>query len=88
MNLDRDDVVSTGLDESFVEASTFTVEEALIHLVSRLDNYHVAWAKEGVECRVLNSLRGGWIKGKVRISLEFTPDEYPIDLELEKIRRY
>lgn len=77
MNLNKDDVVSTNIDDSFIEASTFTVEEALVHLVSRLDDYHVNWTKDGVDCRVLDSLKGGWTKGKVRLSLEFIPEKPP-----------
>lgn len=35
-----------------------------------------AWFKEGIECEFLDaSAGGGWKKGKIRLRLEFLPDE-------------
>jgi KGK domain len=77
MNLDKNDVISMETDDSFVGASTFTVEEALMDLISHLDDYHVSWVKDGIKCSALNSSTGGWKKGKVRLSIEFISDEPP-----------
>jgi hypothetical protein len=35
-----------------------------------------AWFQEGVECELLDAMAGGgWKKGKIRLRLEFIPDE-------------
>lgn len=41
----------------------------------RVTKENVGWFSEGVECQVLKPDNKGWQKGKVRLSLEFCPDE-------------
>jgi KGK domain len=80
-----DDVVSVSKDIRLVVShTTFTVEEfaAAIreHLrISDPSSVHYSWVGEGVECRLLQagSNHAGWRTGKVRIHLEFCPDDEP-----------
>ncbi len=89
MSLDRDDVVNIQKNLSFVGASTFTVEEA----VDALANFVLAkaniatsvWTGDGVQCRVLQVGNGRWKEGRVRISLEFIPDEEEIEEQAQLI---
>jgi hypothetical protein len=74
-NLNRDDVVQVGEGLSFCDGTTFTVEEAIAILTSRIDDDLADWGKSGVECRRLDAKSGGWRKGKIKISLEFIPED-------------
>jgi KGK domain len=53
------------------------IYRALSDIVSQV--YHDSQATklfvEGLQCEVMHPQSNGWIKGKVRISLEFTPNE-------------
>ena len=31
--------------------------------------------KEGISCRVMTTRKNGWVNGKIKLSLQFTPDE-------------
>jgi hypothetical protein len=74
--LSKDDVVSVASNESFVDRSpTFTVGEAVAFLTDRIDDDLADWGKDGVPCRVLSASGGGWQKGKIKISLEFIPED-------------
>jgi hypothetical protein len=53
--------------------TTFKVAE-LIEAIQNPTGKSKEWFDEGVGCEVLN-LDRGWQKGKVRITLEFCPDE-------------
>jgi hypothetical protein len=86
-NLNDDDVVQMNRTESFVDASTFVVRQARIRLVDAknvIGGDMNAWAGEGVKCEIL---RPGerWQKGKVRLRLEFVPDE-PTPEESDAVR--
>ena len=87
MSLSRDDVVSINKQLSFVGASTFTVEEAANRLaefvLNRANISTDVWTGNGVKCRVLQVGNGRWKEGRVRISLEFIPDEEEIEVEQE-----
>ncbi|MGI8502055.1 MAG: KGK domain-containing protein [Hassallia sp.] len=83
--MNKDDVVTVSKQLSFVGASTFTVEEAGAKLADFVENRASiaaqVWKGDGVRCRVLQVGDGRWKEGKVRISLEFIPDEEEIVLE-------
>jgi KGK domain len=79
MNLDRNNVVSL-LDQKkkVTSGKTFTIIEfanTIGGLIQKTNNYSQEWSTEGVECCVLQPGAEGWVKGKVRISLEFIPEE-------------
>jgi hypothetical protein len=88
VNLDRDDVVTVQKNLSFLGASTFTVEEAgdkLAEFVEQRANIAAkVWKGDGIRCRVLQ-VNGQWKEGRVRISLEFIPDEEEGEQEAELI---
>jgi hypothetical protein len=44
---------------------------------------------QGLKCEVLKFSAEGWIKGKVRLSLEFCPDEpeFPLDEIYEQLQK-
>ncbi|GAX43432.1 KGK domain family protein [Tolypothrix sp. NIES-4075] len=83
MNLNIDDVVSIEKHASFLGATTFTVKEASDKLAQFVQDKAgitaEAWKGDGVKCRVLQPGKGGWKEGRVRISLEFIPDEEEIE---------
>ncbi|MBW4480342.1 MAG: hypothetical protein KME54_26770 [Tolypothrix brevis GSE-NOS-MK-07-07A] len=89
MSLNKDDVVTVQKDLSFVGASTFTVEEAggkLAEFVQYKANIAAkVWMGDGVRCRVLQAGSGGWKEGRVRISLEFIPDEEEVEQDAELV---
>ncbi|MCV3216021.1 hypothetical protein OGM63_21335 [Plectonema radiosum NIES-515] len=90
VNLDKDDVVTVQKNLSFLGASTFTVEEAGNKLAEFVENRaNIAaqvWKGDGIRCRVLKVGNGQWKEGRVRISLEFIPDEEEIEQEAELIK--
>ena len=74
------DVVSVPKSKSLMNASTFKVMEMSVSLTNKLSKeFHTEvlkeWSDTGVECEVLKMDGYGWQKGRVRISLEFIPDE-------------
>ena len=82
INLTNDDVLSVSTDLGFIDSSTATGEELLdmvgdwVHGNSSLgENESADWVQDGVTCKVLLASGGGWQKGKVRLRLEFIPDQ-------------
>jgi hypothetical protein len=80
VKLDFFDVVSVPKAKSLMNASTFKVMEVASYLAKQLysnenSQPYQEWSNTGVECEVLKMDGNGWKKGKVRISLEFIPDE-------------
>lgn len=85
LSLDRDDVVNIEASKSFIGATTFTVSEVGLELAKLISekmkttsDFGKQWGQIGIPCRVLQASHQGWTKGKVRITLEFIPDE-PIE---------
>jgi hypothetical protein len=49
-------------------------------------NVGESWVREGIGCSVLFENSNGWRKGKVRITLEFIPDDpEPINAENQQV---
>jgi hypothetical protein len=79
-SLGNNDVVSIDRKKSPLGFSTFKVIELTENLANRMgqefDNETLAaWILEGIPCEAMETTGGGWQKGKVRISLEFIPDD-------------
>ena len=80
MSLNRLDVVTVNCSNRKVTAgTTFTVGEfanAVAGLIQKSSGApYQEWANEGVDCSVLQPGSENWVKGKVRVSLEFIPDK-------------
>lgn len=76
--LKSDEVISLNewKDRVVVSHKTFKVSEFIYGLLEKMDHdaeKRIKW-KEGVECEVL-SPNTGWKKGKIRVTLEFIPEE-------------
>ncbi|MBD1926490.1 hypothetical protein H6F74_09570 [Trichocoleus sp. FACHB-90] len=85
-NLSDDDVVSMNLHVSLVGNQTFKVSQFMHWFKQKVGGSAEVWTGEGVDCEVLiSSTGGGWQPGKVRIRLEFVPDEPELDDEPEPL---
>lgn len=76
--LNRDDVVSVGSDETYlVSHTTFKVAELLklMRDSTARSERQKGWFGEGIDCEILKPGAKSWQKGKVRVILEFCPDE-------------
>ena len=93
--LESNDVISINSNLILVNNPTFIVSEfrmalremTLSHLRS-LNKGQEGWFSEGIDCKILKPGAKGWQKAKVRISLEFCPDEpdmeeIPVNSQLE-----
>jgi len=115
--LDLDEVISANTQHSIgVKHPTCTVEEFLDGIAHALQHYatysssSITWdrnrylwfTEEGVEGRALQFRKKGWQSGRLRLSIEFCPDEpevetremplleasvEPVDSPLDEIRR-
>lgn len=86
--LEREDVVSVYSGQILVTNRTFTVVEfitAIMQMTKKqlgeLTEGKENWFGEGLECKILKPGAKGWQRGKVRLALEFTPE----DLEVPEI---
>lgn len=74
--LDDEDVVSMNPSENFAKTSTSKVVEIKSAYVNDwLNKYNSNWGYDGIMCQVLSVSGGGWRKGKIRLRMEFIPDE-------------
>jgi len=75
--LDPDDVISMQQSASLVTSSaTFKINQLKKTLQDRVGSGIQAWIEDGVECELLSASRGkGWQQGKIRIRIEFVPNE-------------
>lgn len=92
MTMDNDDVVHfLNSEDNPCEGLTAKSSEIVEAFNSRTFNDDI-WVTSGVECEILSVVGGGWKKGKVRLCLEFIPDqsnnakERVVLSELDKIR--
>lgn len=83
--LEREDVVSVYSNQIFVNNRTFTISEfiaAMMPLVKEKSTpwteEKATWLTEGIECKVLKPGAKSWQRGKVRITLEFCPEELEV----------
>lgn len=83
--LEREDVVSVYSGQIFVNNRTFTVNEfiaAFMPIVKEksapLTEEKEKWFNEGLDCKILKPGAKRWRRGKVRISLEFEPEELEV----------
>jgi len=74
IKLDEDDVLSVD-QGSPVGTPVFKVWQGVEGIVNNRVSNPSGWAEDGVECEVIGSKIGGWKKGRVRVCLEFIPDE-------------
>ncbi len=77
-SLNQDDVVTVNVDHQYVIAhTTFKVAEFAKQMATNWTNFDnkKKWYVESVDCEVLKPGAKRWQKGKVRITLEFCPDE-------------
>ncbi|MEH1981549.1 KGK domain-containing protein [Nostoc sp.] len=75
--LNDDDVVSMDKKKNLAQASTSRISELINEIKDLLSGsyqYHPDWLEDGVECELLQ-VGGSWRKGKIRLHLEFIPDE-------------
>ena len=71
--LEHNDVLWIDTRRSPCGTPTNTVKDISTALCSQ--NIGESWIREGVECSVLFTNENGWRKGKVKIVLEFIPEE-------------
>jgi len=83
--LEREDVVSVYSGQIFVNSRTFTVSEFITALMQihkqklgELTEDKEQWFREGLDCKILKPGAKSWQRGKVRISLEFEPEELEV----------
>jgi hypothetical protein len=87
--LNSEDVISVASSDiiaTVINHKTFTVQELLNAFCLKWLNSDIGkrWLFEGTECQYLAPGKL-WKKGKVKISLEFIPDE--VESPLDEIRR-
>jgi hypothetical protein len=87
--INPDTVISVNNDDQFlISHSTFRVDELIKELSSRFyyddDSSIKKWFEKGMECQALIPGKP-WRKGKIRVCLEFIPDE--VDSPLDDIRQ-
>ena len=56
--------------------ATFKINQLKKTLRDRVGSDIQAWMEDGVECELLSASKGkGWQQGKIRIRIEFVPNE-------------
>lgn len=84
--LESDDVISVNSNRILVNNPTFIVSEfraalreMTLSYLKSLYKEQEGWFGEGINCKILKPGAKGWQKAKVRISLEFCPDEPDVE---------
>ena len=67
-----EDIINTLEISTLFRSDAFI--NALIEKINFLDDVK-PMIKEGIPCQMMTPRRQGWIKGKVKLSLKFIPDE-------------
>ncbi|AFZ29013.1 KGK family protein [Gloeocapsa sp. PCC 7428] len=79
--LDREDVVSVYSEQILVNNRTFTINEFVTAIMAIIKGHSgwteekAKWFTEGIDCKLLKPGAKSWQRGKVRITLEFCPEE-------------
>ncbi|OKH28445.1 KGK domain-containing protein [Chroogloeocystis siderophila] len=84
--LEREDVVSVYSSQIFVNNRTFTINEFISAMMPMIkDKSGTTWTEEkanwfgeGIDCKLLKPGAKSWQRGKVRITLEFCPEELEV----------
>lgn len=83
--MEREDVVSVYSSQILVNHRTFTVNEFISAMMSfirdkggGLTEDKEKWFGEGLDCKILKPGAKRWQIGKVRIALEFIPEELEV----------
>lgn len=83
--LEREDVVSVYSAQIFVNNRTFTISEFIAAFMPIVKEKSAPWTEdkekwfgEGIDCKTLKPGAKSWRRGKVRISLEFEPEELEV----------
>ncbi len=66
-----------------IKSRTFQVSE-LVQKLREIINSKDNLIFNGFDCKVLRLGSGGWVKGKIKLALEFYPDEQDISKTSEK----
>ena len=90
-HLEREDVVSVYSGQILLNNRTFTISELIAALMpivkeksgSGWTEDKEQWFREGLECKILKPGAKSWRRGKVRLTLEFTPEELEVAETLE-----
>lgn len=82
MFLSQEDVISVYGNEIFVKNRTFTLNEFLTEmkktLQAQLTEGKENWLTGGIDCKILKPGAKTWQRGKVRITLEFEPENLEV----------
>lgn len=81
--IDDNDVISIAdncASYLLVENTTAKVKEIKQNIPNSVNDAIEHWITQGVDCEILRTDGRGWIKGKakIKLSIEFEPDEPPI----------
>ncbi|NES71079.1 MAG: hypothetical protein F6K24_40665, partial [Okeania sp. SIO2D1] len=80
--LAQEDVVSIYGNEIFVKNRTFTVNEFLTEmkkaLQAQLTDEKENWLTNGIDCKILKPGAKSWQRGKIKITLEFEPENIEV----------
>jgi hypothetical protein len=74
--INPNDVISVNKDDNVLMSHhTYKVQEFLDRLGHHIDRHKIdRWTIDGVPCELLSPCQG-WQKGKIKICLQFIPDE-------------
>ena len=86
ITLTGDEVISVnGKDNILIHHHTYKAEELLDAIGNKIDHHKKEkWYLKGTPCEML-APNQSWQKGKIKISLEFIPDE--IESPLDEVRK-
>lgn len=87
-SVDTDDVVSVYASQIFLTSKTFTNSEFVTAIfqstkksLGELTQEQQSWFGEGLDCKLLKPGAKSWQRGKVRITLEFCPEDLEVTPE-------
>ncbi|PSB04738.1 KGK domain-containing protein [Merismopedia glauca] len=87
--LDTEDVISVYEGHVFVNSKTFTVNEFMAAIkqankgvLGEVTDEKQKWFGEGLDCKLLKPGAKTWQRGKVRVRLEFCPEELEVTPEV------